>query len=93
MTPSDLTSLRRLARLFGVHTEYRDVDKRVQRASPEALLSVLQSPGAQVKDIAETAEAERARRLALWQEPLKPVNVVWDGQRGARGITYSREIC
>jgi len=82
MTAPQLAALRRLARLFGVQTEYCDAAQRLQEAAPEALLHVLRALGASLERISDAAGAARARRQALWQQPVEPVTVAWDGQQG-----------
>jgi hypothetical protein len=71
MTAPQLAALRRLARLFGVQTEYCDAAQRLQEAAPEALLHVLRALGASLERISDAAGAARARRQALWQQPVE----------------------
>jgi 4-alpha-glucanotransferase len=78
--PSGTRALRQLAQLYGVQTAYYDVNRRRRSASVEALLAALRSLGAPVASLHDVAEACRERRQAVWQRPLEPVLVAWDGE-------------
>ena len=69
-----------LAHLYGVQTAYYDVTHHRQQASVQALLAVLRALGAPVETIRDIPPAWRERRQALWQQPLEPVAVAWDGR-------------
>ncbi|MDO8491072.1 MAG: 4-alpha-glucanotransferase [Dehalococcoidia bacterium] len=68
-----------LAGLYGIDTAYHDVECRLHRASEQALLAVLRAMGAPVNGPLDAAAAIRERRMALWERPLAPVCVSWDG--------------
>jgi len=76
---SKVALLRQLARLHGVQTVYYDVANRRRQASVESLLAVLRSLGACLSTLEDVASALRERRQALWQQPLEPVVVAWNG--------------
>lgn len=76
---SNIQLLHQLARLYGVQTAYYDVSHHRRQASIEALLAVLQSLGAPVTTIQDVPSAWREQRQALWQQPVEPVTVAWDG--------------
>jgi 4-alpha-glucanotransferase len=71
--------LRRLAELYGVQTSYTDSTGKHVEARPEALLGVLRALGAPVENVADAAEALRARENELAERSLEPVVVAWDG--------------
>jgi len=75
--------LRELARLYGVQTEYYDIERQRQHARPDALLAVLQALGAPLAGPADVPAALRARRREPWQRGVEPVTVVWQGRAGA----------
>ncbi|MEX0703593.1 MAG: 4-alpha-glucanotransferase [Planctomycetales bacterium] len=72
--------LRGLARLYGVMAGYRDVDSRPQQASDKALLRALQLLGCPIQSVEQAAEMIAVRRKELWNTPLPPVVVAWDGE-------------
>ena len=72
--------LYQLAHLYGVQTAYYDVSHHRQQVSTEALLAVLQSLGAPIASLQDVPSAWRERRQELWQRPLEPVAVAWDGE-------------
>src|SRR5579862_583116 len=69
-----------LAESFNVQTAYDDDQNRRREASPEALLAVLRVLGAQVQRVEDAAEALRVRRQQVWNRPLEPIAVAWDGR-------------
>jgi 4-alpha-glucanotransferase len=71
--------LHRLARLYGIQTAYYDANHQRQPASVESLTAVLRSLGAQMTSLRDVPSAWRQRRQALWQQPLEPVVIAWDG--------------
>jgi 4-alpha-glucanotransferase len=83
MSKMRVKGLRRLARLYGVQTEYRDVSRRLRAAAPEALLGVLRTLGAPIEGEADVAEALRQRKHALRTRPIEPVVVAWHGTPAA----------
>ncbi|MEX0715581.1 MAG: 4-alpha-glucanotransferase [Planctomycetaceae bacterium] len=79
LTPAE-RDLRHLARLYGVIVEYRDVDSRPQRASEKALVRALQLLDCPIQNANQAAESIATRRTELWNMPLPPVVVAWDGE-------------
>ena len=75
--------LTELARLYNVQTSYCGVDSKRREASPETLLRVIRALGAPVENPGQIQDALREKRQALWQAPMSPVLVAWDGQPGA----------
>jgi len=75
----NINLLHQLAHLYGVQTAYYDVNHKRHQASIEALLAVLQSLGVPVTTVQDVPSAWRERRQVLWQQPLEPVTVAWDG--------------
>ena len=73
------SSLRQLARVYGIQPAYYDSNGQLQQATPAALLAVAKELGAPMKDLADAPAVVLHRRLALWRQPLAPVNVVWQG--------------
>jgi 4-alpha-glucanotransferase len=71
-------ALTRLARLYGVQTDYRRIDGRQCRARPEILMAVLRSLGAPVERAADVSSALREKRLQAWSRVLAPVTIVWN---------------
>jgi 4-alpha-glucanotransferase len=80
----ELHLLRRLARWYGVQTEYRDISRQVCQASPETLLRTLQAMGAPLGGMGDVPQALRQRRQELWQRATPPVVVAWDGDGDVR---------
>lgn len=75
-----MRELSQLARLYGVQAAYYDVNHHRRPARAEALLSILKSVGAPVGSFADVPTALRERRQSLWQNPLAPVIVAWEGK-------------
>jgi 4-alpha-glucanotransferase len=77
ISAAERSALRELTELYGVQRSYQAMDDRRVTASTEATLAVLQALGA------DTNGDPRARlrnaEAALWQNPLEPVVVAWDG--------------
>ena len=71
--------LKNLARLYNLQTVYRDGFAQVRAAPPEAVLAVLKSLDAPINSHADILSALRQRRQELWQEPVEPVLVAWEG--------------
>lgn len=90
---NELSSLRNLARAYGVETEYRDIENRRQAASPEALLAVLKALGAPVERIEDIPSARRERRQAHWKRPLEPVITAWNGASAEAELRLPGESC
>ena len=72
--------LQRLARQYGVQTAYYSMERVRQRASAAALLTVLNLLGARVVSLRDVPAALRERERELWQRPLEPVAVAWEGE-------------
>jgi len=72
--------LYQLAHLYGVQTAYYDVSHHRHQVSTEALLAILQSLGAPIATPQDVPTALRQRQQELWQRPLEPVAVAWDGE-------------
>lgn len=77
---SAMDRLRRAARLYGILPGYEDVQGRKKYASREALVRLLQILGAPLAGEDDLPEALRAGRAAIWQRPIEPVLVAWDGR-------------
>ena len=71
-------SLRHLARLHGIQTDYFQVGGRHCKASPEILLAVLRALGSPVDKMEDVAAALRQERLLAWNRVVPPVLVFWD---------------
>jgi 4-alpha-glucanotransferase len=71
--------LGRLAESYGLQTFYDDDRSRRRDASPESLLAVLRVLGAPMQRVEDAADALRHRRQQVWNRPLEPVAVAWDG--------------
>ena len=74
---ADCPALIELSELYGVCPAYRDVNHRIQRASPESLLLVLSALGAPLSRMEDAAEAVRAVRSETWRRLVEPVVVRW----------------
>ncbi len=77
-------ALRRLARLYGVQTEYRNVANQRCAASAETLLAVLKALGAPLSGPGDVADAVRQARDARVRCAVPPVAVAWDGLGACR---------
>jgi 4-alpha-glucanotransferase len=84
--------LHKLAHLYGVQTAYYDVSHRRRQVSTDALLAILKSLGAPVANMADVLSAWRQRRQALWQQPIEPVAVAWDGRPAAIAVRLPAAI-
>lgn len=73
--------LLRLAREYGVLSQYRDGFRRDRRPSQESLLAVLQALGARVTEPGSAEEEIRRVRLRRWSRIIAPVTVCWEGRR------------
>ncbi len=71
--------LRLLARCYGVQTAYRDNDRYYHRATPEAMLAILQGLRAPIETLKDVPDALRLHRQHIWQRGIEPVIVAWDG--------------
>ena len=74
-------ALRELARLYGVETEYHDMNGALQRASEEALEGTLAALDALVDG--DVTESLAARRQELAEQLVEPVVVAWNGAGSA----------
>ncbi len=68
-----------LARLSGIQVTYRDLSRRTHEASPDTLLAVLRALGTPLEHLKDVPQALEMRRQALWQQPIEPVIIAWDG--------------
>ncbi|UCF69336.1 MAG: 4-alpha-glucanotransferase, partial [Acidobacteriota bacterium] len=80
MASDTSSSLRELAALYGVSTEYYDVEGVRRVASDESLLAILEWLGAGVDDAHDVADAAAFRHQQLWQRVVEPVCVAWNGR-------------
>jgi 4-alpha-glucanotransferase len=71
--------LQKLARLYNLQTVYRDGFGQLRAAPPEAVLAVLKSLDAPISSQDDVADALRQRREELWQRPVEPVLIAWEG--------------
>jgi len=78
-TQSAIFELQRLARRYGVQTAYYNMDHCRQQASAASLLAVLNLLGAPIASPRDVPAALRERERELWQQPLEPVAVAWEG--------------
>ena len=74
-----ISGLPALARLYGVQTSYFDVKGNRRTAMPEGLLGVLRALGAPVEAPGDVPAALSEQRRRLWQNPVEPVLVAWNG--------------
>jgi 4-alpha-glucanotransferase len=72
--------LHRLARLQGIAPSYRDMEGRLQTASPECLRALLRALGIPTDKPRQPGEQLRELERAAWRRMLAPVNVAWDGR-------------
>ncbi len=77
--PTEAQQLRLLARCYGIQTAYRDNDRHYHRATPEAMLAMLQGLGAPIETWRDVPAALRLYRQHLWQRGVEPVIVSWEG--------------
>src|SRR4051812_44773333 len=75
-----LDSLHALAEACGVYLTYYDVTGRLCQASPEALVSILQTLGVAIEKPDQSAEALRQHRQQAARKLLEPVALAWDGK-------------
>ncbi len=80
MAESVSSTLRSLTKLYGLQSSYRDVTGRRRSASPEAVLAMLQAFGAPVHSPRDMLAALRERSRTIWEQPVDPVTVTWDGK-------------
>jgi len=87
-------AIEELAELYGVQWRYRDSKGDVRESPLGAVLSVLRSMGAQIResdgfpkkttardrlDLPDTGEAVEARRREIWECLVDPVAIAWGG--------------
>jgi len=72
--------LHELAHLYGVQKAYYNVLHQRRPSSVDALLSILKALGAPLERLEDVPSALRERRKELWQRPLEPVIVAWNGR-------------
>ena len=88
-------ALRKLARSYGVQTNYRDVDARRIEAEPDVLTAVLRTLGASIERAQHTQDAEdalRRKRRTSCQRILEPVTTIWDGEVGGVRMVLPAEL-
>jgi 4-alpha-glucanotransferase len=76
---SELTALRRLARLYGVQTRFTDGSKCRVEARAESLVAALRGLGAPLERVADATAALGQRQAETWCWHLEPVQLAWDG--------------
>lgn len=76
----ELVRLHSLARLHGIQMSYVDLSGRTVRATATTILAALSAIGASVEGPGGVEEALRSRIRELWQRPLEPVVVAWQGR-------------
>ncbi len=79
-------ALATLARLYGVRSTYVDVWQQHQRSPDESVLRILQLLGAPVTSIDDAPVAVRFRRQEIWQQPIEPVLVAFEGCKTAARV-------
>jgi 4-alpha-glucanotransferase len=80
MSRTQINQIRRLARLYGVQTSYKDVYSQRQEAKIEALQAVLKALGAPIENFNNLQAAIREKRLSEWQQVAEPVITAWNGE-------------
>lgn len=94
-------TLSALCRLYGVETEYRDMEGRLRRPAPDSILKVLQALGAQAGRLRDVPQAVRFRREQMRGLPGRafakpgrswglflPLHALYSGRsRGAGDLT------
>ncbi|MFH0941957.1 MAG: 4-alpha-glucanotransferase [Chloroflexota bacterium] len=76
---SETSLLHQLCHQHGIQTAYYDMRRHREYAPTESLLAMLRSLGAPVATLADAGPALREHRQKVWQHPLEPVIVAWDG--------------
>ena len=70
--------------MWDIELEYEDVFKKRRRASPEALLAVLDALGAGVRSMQDVTGALREREAELAGRCAEPAVAAWEGSGSAR---------
>jgi len=70
-----LARLHYLASLYGIKTNYLDMNECLRPASRGSLLNVLKAMGAPVSTMQDVPSAIREKKLQHWQQPVEPVIV------------------
>jgi 4-alpha-glucanotransferase len=78
--PDPTPQLQELATLYGVHLSYWDVTGRQVAATEDGLVRALRALGSSLERPEGAEAALRRRQRELWDRPLEPVAVCWDGQ-------------
>ncbi len=86
-TQSPDTALRRLARLHGIQTGYKDMAGARKEASSDSLLGVLWALEVPVGGKRDVPDALRETERAFARRALEPVHVVWGGRRATVPLT------
>jgi len=82
----ELRQLRELARLCGIATHYIDTEGRRKRPTPEGLLAITRALGVALDGMKNISTALDERRYVLWQQPMDPVAVAWEGKSPKIGV-------
>ncbi|MDD4876020.1 MAG: 4-alpha-glucanotransferase, partial [Dehalococcoidales bacterium] len=77
---SETHLLNQLACLYGVQTNYYDVNHHKHQTSEEALLKILHLLGSSVTTLADVPSALREQQQKLWQKILEPITIVWNNE-------------
>lgn len=80
MSGTQLRLLQRLARLYGIESDYCDVAGRRRQAATHSLLAVLRALGAPVESLTDVSGALREYSQKQWQRCCEPVAVSWNGK-------------
>jgi 4-alpha-glucanotransferase len=86
-----MDELHQLADVYGIETSYYSVEGKLQQATPEAMLPILQALGAPVERREDAAAALRERRLFLARRPVEPVTVIWRGDSPELELVLPKE--
>lgn len=73
--------LSNLASLYGIKTNYFDMNGHATSASNDTLMSVLISLGSPLSKIEDAQSAIRQRKQQFWREIIDPVIVGWEDQQ------------
>ncbi|MGH2717561.1 MAG: 4-alpha-glucanotransferase, partial [Actinomycetota bacterium] len=90
LTAVEPSPLATLARMWAIQGSYRDVEGKLRRGSRRAVLAILSALGAPVGAEGATGDdiagAIVARQRQLWERPVEPVIVAWDGRLHALSV-------
>ncbi|MFN2590452.1 MAG: 4-alpha-glucanotransferase [Actinomycetota bacterium] len=80
MSDGSAGGLADLARLYGVQTSYHGSEGRLVRPSRTAVVETLRALGAPLEREDDIRDAARHRGAELWNRPVAPALVAWDGR-------------